>query len=41
MQGRSREGEREIRQRERKTRFWAISTEPNLGIELMNREIMT
>ena len=23
------------------SRFWAVSTEPDVGVELMNREIMT
>ena len=34
--GRERQGEREI-----PSRLHAVSTEPNLGLELMNHEIMT
>ena len=40
--GRKRESERERERRERiPSRLHAVSTEPDMGLELMNREIMT
>ena len=46
MRDRETEPERERsrqkgRQNQAGSRFWAVSTEPDAGLELMNREIMT